>query len=345
VLIIQFLVSAFFIVTAGYFLVGTSERIAENTGLGQVMIGAILLSFATSLPELVTSAASVRLAAVDLGLGNILGSNMFNLSILALLDVVEGPGPLLLKLTLSHLLTGFIMILMASVAGIALTLYSFTTITPIQFRVSPESIILLALFLLGWKLIHSYEKEAEKEAEERESEQETGSPVVEIPSSAGKDVSGMSTALQFVIFGTAAIVIMLAGSSLAAAADEIAVVTGMGHSFLGTALLAAITSLPELSTTITAARRGSFDLAAGNILGSNLFNLILLVPVDLFQTGSLVAAASTINFLPLFSVIMMTVLLLTGLFYRSEHSFLHIGIAPALILFVYVVTLWLLLAL
>ena len=345
-LLIEFAVSAVIIVAAGIFLTRTSENIAEITGLGQMVIGSILLSFATSLPELVTTVSSIRLTAVDLGLGNILGSNMFNLIILALLDLVQGPGPLLLKLTLSHLMSGLIILIMISILGLSLTLYSFTPISPPPFRLAPESIILVLVFLAGVKLMHGYEKKTNGEQVESVENSEKVIPLSEAKSvnSAVKE-KGEKNFYQYLIFAISALAILLAGIRLTAAADEIAVITGLGHSFLGAALLAVITSLPELTTTLAAAKNKSYDLAAGNILGSYLFNLLLLAVADLFQPGSLIAAASSLNFLPIFSLIMMIALLMAGLFYRSEFSLFYLGLSPVLILVLYLITLWLMFAL
>ena len=343
-LIIEFVVSAVIIVIAGIFLTKSSENIAKITGLGQMIVGSILLSFATSLPELVTTVSSVRLEAVDLGLGNILGSNMFNLAILAILDLVQGPGPLLLKLTLSHLMSGLIILVMVSFLGISLTIYSFTAITPLQLRISPESIILVIIFFAGLKLIHEYEKKTDNGQFAPVQKMEDVIPFPEA-NSASLKLSRSGNFYQYLIFAISALATLLAGMRLTAAADEIAVITGFGHSFLGAALLAVVTSLPELTTTITAAKNKSYDLAAGNILGSNIFNLVLLAVADVFEPGSIIAAASTINFLPIFSLIIMIVLLMAGLFYRSEYSIFYLGISPALILLVYLVTLWLLFAL
>ena len=70
------------------------------------------------------------------------------------------------------------------------------------------------------------------------------------------------------------------------AADQIAVITGIGQTFIGSTLLAASTSLPELSVTIFTARMGAYDLLLGNMLGSNIFNMVILLVSDLFQPGS-----------------------------------------------------------
>ncbi len=345
-LLIEFGISAAVIVTAGIFLAKSSENIAEITGLGQMVIGSILLSFATSLPELVTTVSAVRLTVVDLGLGNILGSNMFNLIILALLDLVQGPGPLLLQLSLSHLMSGLINLLMLSILGISLAFYSFITVSPLQFRIAPESIILVIIFLLGLKLIHGYDKKDRDKQRKAAREAEDSEKIISLSEAraAAPAVKEKKNLYQYLIFALAALATLLAGIRLTAAADEIAAVSGLGHSFLGAALLAVITSLPELTTTLTAAKNKSYDLAAGNILGSNLFNLLLLVAADIFQPGSLIAAASPLNFLPLFALIIMIVLLMAGLCYRSEFSAYYLGASPALILLVYLLTLWLMFA-
>ncbi|MFN2363261.1 MAG: sodium:calcium antiporter, partial [Halarsenatibacteraceae bacterium] len=121
---VELFIYAVIIVFTATFLTKAGDVIAAKTKLGEVAVGAILLALATSLPELVTGGAAASMMAPDLALGGIIGSNIFNLAILAVLDIVEGPGPMLLKMNLSHLLPGLFSLLIGAVIASAIILYN-----------------------------------------------------------------------------------------------------------------------------------------------------------------------------------------------------------------------------
>jgi cation:H+ antiporter len=112
--------------------------------------------------------------------------------------------------------------------------------------------------------------------------------------------------------------IVASGPFLAGAARRIAEQAGIGDSFVGTTLVALCTSLPELVATVSAVRLGAPDLALGNIFGSNVFNLVLLVPLDLVHGGSLLAAAAPVHVLTCLATILATAVALMGQLYRAE---------------------------
>jgi cation:H+ antiporter len=100
--VVRYVVNAAVVVGAAIFLPGIADRIAAATGLGQTFVGNIFVAVSTSLPELTVCVAAVRLGAVDMAVGNIFGSNLFNLFILALDDVFYFKGPLLESVSSSH---------------------------------------------------------------------------------------------------------------------------------------------------------------------------------------------------------------------------------------------------
>lgn len=96
------------------------------------------------------------------------------------------------------------------------------------------------------------------------------------------------------------------------------VYSGLGRSFVGTMFVAFRTSLPELVTSLTVVRLGAPDLALGNIFGSNLFNMVLLVPLDLVHPGPLLSAVAPIHALTFLATILVTTIAVMGQFYRVE---------------------------
>lgn len=113
--------NALVIIVAATYLPHLGERIAEVTGLGRTFVGSVFIAVSTSLPELVVSLGALRLGAVDIALGNLFGSNLFNIGILALDDMLYTKGPLLSNVSQTHLVTTSAAIAMTAIAVIGLT--------------------------------------------------------------------------------------------------------------------------------------------------------------------------------------------------------------------------------
>ena len=117
----------------------------------------------------------------------------------------------------------------------------------------------------------------------------------------------------------AAAAIAAAGSWLPFVARDLAELMGWGQSFVGTLLVAAITSAPEVAVTLSALRIGAVDMAIANLLGSNLFNIVLLAVDDVFYTpGPLLAAVSPSHVMTALTAVMMSALVIVGLIYRPR---------------------------
>jgi cation:H+ antiporter len=119
-------------------------------------------------------------------------------------------------------------------------------------------------------------------------------------------------------FALAAVAIFAAAPFLARAAGQLAEWTGLGNTFVGTTLVALCTSLPELVASLAAVRLGAFDLALGNVFGSNAFNMVLLVPLDLAYPGSLLAGVSPTHALTCLATILATAVTIMGQLYQVE---------------------------
>ena len=129
---------------------------------------------------------------------------------------------------------------------------------------------------------------------------------------------GMTLGKAIAGFVICAAVIFVAGPFLAHAADTIAVKSGLGKTFVGTTLVAFSTSLPELVSSIVALRMGALDLAIGNVFGSNAFNMVLLLPLDLLYSEPLLAHVGQEHAVTCMAVIMATLVAIMGQLYRSE---------------------------
>ena len=119
--ILKFSVNAVFVIIAAVFLPKVGESIAESTGLGQTFVGSIFIAIVTTIPEVVVSIAAVRIGAIDLAMGNLFGSNIFNIFILAIDDLLFIKGPILSLVNQNHIVSTLFAIAMTSTAIIGLT--------------------------------------------------------------------------------------------------------------------------------------------------------------------------------------------------------------------------------
>lgn len=119
--VLHYGINALIVISAAIFLPKIGEGIAESTGLGQTFVGNIIIAFSTSLPEVVVSIAAVKMGAIDLAIGNLFGSNIFNIFILALDDIFFLKGPLLSYASTNHIISALSAIAMTTIAIIGLT--------------------------------------------------------------------------------------------------------------------------------------------------------------------------------------------------------------------------------
>ena len=146
----MYVLNAVVLIGAATYLPHLGEQIAELTGLGQTFVGNILIALSTSLPEVAVSVAAVRIGAIDMAVGNLFGSNLFNIAVLALDDILYVKGPLLLWISSTHIVAAISAICMTAIAIIGLT-YRTTNKKPLVFSwdfLGIQGIYGVAIFLL-----------------------------------------------------------------------------------------------------------------------------------------------------------------------------------------------------
>jgi cation:H+ antiporter len=306
--LVQFAVSAVVIVIAGTFLARFADEIAERTGFGRLLVGSVLLAGSTSLPELTVGISAVRAGHVDLAVGDYLGAILLNLLILGVLDLTTySRGRIMSRLAAGHALSGCVgAALMATVALCLLT--KPLSASGSLLGVSYGLLLVLLGYMAGMRMIYFDQQASAAEAEVAklaDTLMDTPPP----PKSLVKMLGG---------FGLAALAILASGPFLAEAADQLASATGLGHTFVGTTLVALCTSLPESVASFTAVRMGAHDLAIGNVFGSNAFNLLLLVPLDLFHPGPMLEAVSPHHAVTCLAGIIGTHVVILGQLYKVE---------------------------
>jgi cation:H+ antiporter len=312
-LVASFLGLAAIVATAGTILARSADRIASATGLGRLVVGSVLLAAATSLPELSVDVAAVRGGMTDLAAGDLLGSSLINLMILAGVDLAQRSGRRMLsREAASHALSATLSIALTALVGLAvLTAGRLQAIT--LFGVGGWSWAILVAWLLGARMLFIDQRISVRAAAEA-AEQEAA----EDGKAAAVAALRPGLLLPAALFGAAAVTLLLAGPRLAHVADELARQSGLGRTFVGTAFVALTTSLPELVASIAAVRMGAFDLAIGNTFGSNAFNMVLFVPLDAFHEGPLFAAVSPVHAVTALAVIVATAIAVLGQLYHEE---------------------------
>jgi cation:H+ antiporter len=310
---LEFLAAAAVIFYAGRQLSQYADVIAEKAELSRGWIGFILLALITSLPELSTSLSSASLIkSADLALGNVFGSNTFNLLIIVLLDLLYAHSPILSVVSGEHILSAGLGILLTAIAILGL-------ITPIGVSflgISLVSWTILFVHLLGARLLFKHSSQ--------HSISQTKYP----------DADFSHIILKFIVFSA----IIIGGGIIASySGRNIAQLTGLSHTFVGTFLLAVVTSLPEVAVSVGALRLGEVDMALGNLLGSNVFNLSLIFLVDVFYRGGGIftdASASHILTAAEFLVICSITLIAMG-YKAPRKGSLRLGLDSFCILGVY----------
>jgi cation:H+ antiporter len=315
---LEFLVSTVIIVLAASRLAMYGDVISIRTRLGGMFIGTLLLSGATSLPELLTSINSVNQNVPDLTVGNIFGSCMFNMLMLAVLDVIYQRKRILRQVLLSHALTASIAVLLTGLAVFFIDAEINTTIGWIGL----DAIILIVLYIFGMNLIYGNNV--------------GDTPPPEPSDEELKEVPPLRNAL--IGFGISTLVLIVVTPILVSSSVDIAEELGVSAGFVGVALVGIVTSLPELVTTISAVRLDAYDLAIGNLFGSNIFNIFALGLTDVFYTkGDLLSDIDSQLALAGSLALTLTAFGLVGNLAKVKQRLIFVDIDAFFIIIVYIV--------
>lgn len=318
-----FLLSGAAVAAAGTRLARDGDRLGEETGLGGLWVGAILVAAATSLPELLTDLSAIRQGNPGLAIGDLFGSSMANMMILALADLVLRRGSILGQASMTQVLIGVLAICLTAVAAVGVMLQSRDTVLGMGMAsLGLVPLVIGATYLAGMRLLHR----------NRPSVFVEGAPEKAPP----RRVPWRRVRRPVIGFTLAVLVILAAAPFLASSAADLSVQLGLDHGFAGMVLLAFTTSLPELAVTFTSVRVGAYSLAVGNLLGSNCFNMAAIVPLDVANGPAplLGTVDPTLAVAALMAILMMGLALLDVL-NRSARSRFALEPGPALLALTY----------
>jgi cation:H+ antiporter len=302
---VEFIICAALIILAGTLVSKYGDVIAEKTGLGRAWIGAILIAGITSLPELASGVSAVAwLKVPNLAAGAVMGSCLFNLMLIAVMDLAYQPGRVLAKAQDVHILSGGLGVLLLGL--VAMEVLVGAPLNGIGLLgIGLVSVVIAILYAIGGKMIAGLEKERMGEVLAKEAKEE--------------DYAHISKPRAFLVFTFSAVAIIILGVWLASIGDRLSTTTGLSRSFVGNLFLAVSTSLPEIAASLAAVRLGAIDLAIGNVLGSNLFNILLLSVYDLADgKANFWASLNNANGFAAVMAMMMTGVVIISLMYRAS---------------------------
>ncbi|MFN2560330.1 MAG: sodium:calcium antiporter [Jatrophihabitans sp.] len=337
VLLVIFIVSAAVIWGAGIKLSDYTDVLAERLHLGDALGGVVLLAVATNLPEIAITVSAALSGHVEIAVGNLLGGIALQTVVLVALDAfgVRSHKPLTyMAASLTLVLeAGLVLaVLMVVIAGSQLPAHL------IVLRLTPAPVLIVIFWVIGLKVISgpgsrlpwadSGEAPGGQEKPRGHSRTATEQDATSRHVSTGKAVT---------VFGGAALLTLVAGVAIERSGESFFGNLGLSGILFGATVLAAATSLPELSTGLTAARGGDYKLAMGDIFGGNAFLPVLFLAVTLISGKAVLphAQASDIYLTALGGL--LTLVYLVGLVFRPQRQMLGMGVDSLAVIVLYIV--------
>jgi len=274
------------------FLTDGASSLAKKLNVSDLVIGLTVVAFGTSAPELAVSISSALKGSADIAIGNVVGSNMFNTLMIVGCTAFFAP----IIVTKNTLLKEIPLCILAAIALLAICNDMLLDGQPLDMVSRTDGILLLLFFVIFMVYTFSIAKNnSNEEAEE----------VKQIP---------LWLSLIYIIGGLTALVI--GGNIFVDGASGIARTLGVGESIIGLTLVAGGTSLPELATSVVAAMKKSPEMAIGNVVGSNLFNIFLVLGSAATITPLHLIGITNFDLLSL--VVAGVLLWLFGVFYKQR---------------------------
>ena len=327
--LVLFAASSTVVWIAGARLAYLADALSERLHLAKSIVGLVFLSTATSLPEIATTLTAAVQGARDLVVNNLFGGIALQTAILAMSDFWARGAITNYPRKANHALEATLLVLML---GLAIVIMSVGE--PIAVGGIGIGSLIIGVFYVGalW-LLRTYD-----DATDWVPVDLPDPDPLSFPAPTGlteKATSGLAVQV-----GLACGAILIFGIVLVISAERIAEQSGLGTGFIGVTLLAAATSLPELTTSIAAVRIGAYTLAISNVFGSNLIMLVLVLPADmLYRPGPLLRESTSMATASLGFAILVTAVFLTGLLVRRKPRIGQVGMDSVLVLIVFAASL------
>jgi cation:H+ antiporter len=338
VLALIFVASAAVIWGAGIALSDTTDVLSERWHLGSALGGLILLAVATNLPEIAITASAAVSGDVSVAVGNILGGIAIQTVVLVVLDAAGVPP----RKPLTYLSASLVLVLEGALVVAVLLVVVMGTQLPrdlVVARLTPAGVLIAALWVVGLLLIQRAGRglpwqDAAGDAPDTQ----------EMPrgqSRAEKDrrqrEQGHGTLRVALVFVVAALATLAAGITLERSGEAFFGRLGLSGVVFGATVLAAATSLPELSTGLTSSRMGDYQLAFGDIFGGNAFLPVLFLLATLLSGKAVLPDASAADLYLTALGALLTVVYIVGLVFRPSRQYLRMGPDSLAVLVLYLV--------
>jgi cation:H+ antiporter len=338
VLLAIFAGAAAIIWVAGVKLADTTDILSRRLGLGEALGGVILLAIATNLPEIAIVVSAAVAGDVGVAVGNILGGIAIQTLVLAAMDAfgMKEKVPLTYKAaSLTLVIEGLLVVAVLIVAVMG------TQLPPsaIYMRVAPDALIILILWIIGVWLVGRANAGLPWHDQTGSAPDTQSAPKghAKIQKEAMATRRGHGTALVAAVFGLAAIATLVSGVLLERAGNAIAGHIGMSGVLFGATVLAAATSLPELSTGIRSTRSGDYQLAISDIFGGNAFLPVLFLLATVVSGRAVLPQAGHTDIYLAGLGVLLTSVYLAGLIFRPRSLILGMGIDSVAVLILYAI--------
>ena len=337
ILILTFTAAAAAIWVAGVQLAKQTDVLSTRLHLGAALGGLIMLAIATNLPEIAIVASAAVAGNLEVAVGNILGGIAIQTLVLVALDAfgVRGRRPL------TYRAASLVLVLEAMLVAAVLAVVVAGTQLPsglIAFRLTPGPVLILVLWVAGLFLLRRAGQSLPwRESGDAPDGQEQ--PRGHARQQAEKDAAnqGVSTAKSATIFAVAALVTLGAGVVLERSGDAIADDIGLSGVLFGATVLAAATSLPELSTGLTSVRQGDYQLAVSDIFGGNAFLPVLFLLATLLSGEAVLPMAQGTDIYLTALAMLLTLVYAAGLLFRPRRRVARMGLDSLIVLVLYAV--------
>jgi cation:H+ antiporter len=318
-----FAASAAVVWFTGSRLAGYVDEISDRTGLGEAFAGLLLLGGITSLPEVAVSVTASLTGEAVLAVNNVLGSVAAQVAVLALADALIGRDALTsVVVRPTVLLQGALNVLLLAFVAMAVTAGE-VAVGPVGLW----SALLLAGYLLSLWALSRYEGRVTWKAETPE-DAGPGRAGEADAEEEGRDEETDERPFSRLVAGTAicAALILAAGYLLSETGSAAAAKTGLGSAFFGATFVAVATSLPEISTMVAAVRLRRYEMALGDIFGTNLFNAALLFLIDALAPGPpVLGRVGAFSAFGALLGLVLTTIFIAGVIERRDRTVLRMG--------------------
>ena len=320
--------SALVIILAGTRLAGVADRLADRTGMGEILAGALFVGGSTSLPGAIASMSTAADGHAQLAIGNAIGGLTAQTMFLAIADMTYRRANLEhAAATVTGLTQGVLLVTLLTMALLA------TSVPDVTFwGIHPATLVLIVSYVFGLRLLRDIKENPMWSPVDTD---ETRKAVDEAMEGEGEP----TTSQLWWRFGLYASLTAIAGYGIAEGSEGLLDRTPLSEAAIGTLIAGVANSLPELVTAIAAVRRGAVNLAIGDVIGGNSFEVLFLAAADVFyRDGSIYHAFTSDNMVTALIAVLMTGVLLLGLLRRERHGFAGIGFESALVLLLYAVS-------